>query len=365
MAGDAPREDAPPGASPAIRGPFVARAPGLPYPPGVSRCRPVSLIVASLLVLLLGTPDAGARPSRPTGQSSGSAPGSTGTAGTKIRRVLMIGIDGVRPDALLKAETPTLRRLARQGQVTWDARVVDTTLSGPSWAAFLTGVGIERHGVRNNKFESHRLGETPTFFEHLRVAFPKALLASVVAWQPFQRVLLAHSGLDLNLWRSHDDDVTAQAERILAKQDPTLLLVHLDAVDAAGHKHGYTDGPGPYRSAIETSDVRVGRLLAALKKRKTRAKEDWLVLVTTDHGGAGKGHGGGSLLERRIFIIAHGLGRARSRFRKAQPTLFDVAPTVLSFLGVDPARYADLDGRPLHEASAPARADSDRKLAAP
>jgi arylsulfatase A-like enzyme len=261
--------------------------------------------------------------------------------------VLVIGIDGVRPDALLRAKAPTLRRLAREGQVDWDAQVVDTTLSGPSWAGFLTGVGVGRHGVRNNRFDGHRLAEVKTFFERVREVYPNDHLASIVAWQPFHSVLLANRRLGANMWRKEDDSVIDLAVYQLKKRDPRVLLVHLDAVDKAGHDYGYGPGAGHYRAAIEATDVRVGRLLAGLKARQKRLAEDWLVLVTTDHGGTGHGHGGGTPTDRRIFIIARGLGEAQTPFPKGSATLFDIAPTVLAYLGVPESSWASLDGRPL------------------
>ncbi len=308
------------------------------------RLRTVTVITA-LLSLASGAlrADPGAWPAR--GSSDGSA---------RERRVLLIALDGVRPDALLKAKAPVLKRLAREGQVTWDAQVVDTTISGPSWAGFLTGVSIARHGVRNNRFEGHRLATTPTFFERVRAAFPADYLASVVAWQPFQTVLLANRGLDANLWRKDDDRVTDVAIQTLGARDPRVLLVHLDAVDKAGHDHGYGVGPGHYRAAIEVTDVRVGRILGALKARSSRRQEDWLVLVTTDHGGTGHGHASGHPTDRRIFVIARGLGPGATEFPKRDATLFDVAPTVLAFLGLAEDAWAGLEGRPLQLGAAPA-----------
>ncbi len=261
--------------------------------------------------------------------------------------MLVIGIDGLRPDALQRAKAPVLRRLAREGQVDWDAFVVDTTLSGPSWAGFLTGVGVERHGVRNNRFEGHRLADVPTFFDRVRSSFPTDQLVSIVAWQPFHSVLLARRGLTSNMWRKDDDRVAEAAAYQLKKRDPRVMLVHLDAVDKAGHDHGYGPGTGYYRAAIEATDVRVGLILAALRAREKTHAEEWLVLVTTDHGGTGHGHGGGSATDRRIFVIARGLGPAQAPFPKGRATLFDIAPTLLAFLGLPESDWGGLDGWPL------------------
>lgn len=273
------------------------------------------------------------------------------------RRVLVIGVDGVRPDALQAARAPNVRRLARTGTVSWDAEVTDITLSGPSWSALLTGVGVAKHGVVDNAFEDHALDRWPTIFERARRARPDAWLAAFVAWRPLQRFVLTTEILDRSAWRRDDDRVVAEATAALRRKDPLLTFVHLDGVDAAGHKHGYGPDNPRYMRAIAAADARVGELLRAVKRRKTRAAEDWLIVVTTDHGGTGYGHKDDLPTNRRVFVIAHGLGPAGSVFTAATPRLTDVAPTVLTWLGVPFAAAGEgddaLDGHALVVDGAP------------
>ena len=61
-----------------------------------------------------------------------------------------------------------------------------------------------------------------------------------------------------------------------------------------------------YIEAIEEKDTQVGQMVDALKSRKNYANEDWLIMVSTDHGGLGTSHGGPSEEERTIFIVANG-----------------------------------------------------------
>lgn len=280
------------------------------------------------------------------------------------RRVLVIGVDGVRPDALLAARAPNMRRLARTGTVSWDAEVADITLSGPSWSALLTGVGVDKHGVTDNAFEDHALDRWPTIFERARRARADAWMASFVAWRPLQRFVLTTEVLDRSAWRRSDDRVVAEATAALRRRDPLLTFVHLDGVDAAGHKHGYGPDNPRYLRAIAAADAHVGELLRAVKRRKTRAAEDWLIVVTTDHGGTGYGHKDDLPANRRVFVIAHGLGPAGSGFTTATPRLTDVAPTVLAWLGVPFAAAGEaddaLDG---HALVAEGASDAARRVA--
>src|SRR5262249_44790361 len=91
------------------------------------------------------------------------------------------------------------------------------------------------------------------------------------------------------------------------------------------------------------ADERVGRLLDALAKRPRT--EDWLILVSTDHGGKGKGHGKNTPEERTIFVIVRG-GKMKGSIA-APCGVVDVAVTALDHLGVAVERGGGLDGRSL------------------
>jgi len=286
-------------------------------------------------------------PPAPADVASDATSTCAGPAEIARRRVLLIGVDGVRADALQVARAPHLAGLARAGTASWDAEVADVTLSGPSWTALLTGVGADKHGVWDNAFSDHRLADWPTVFDRLRGERPDTWLGAFVAWRPLRERILPGEALDRNAWRSQDESVTVEAARALRTKDAHLTFVHLDAVDAAGHRHGYGPDNTLYLRAIEAADAQVGRLLAAIERRPTRSAEDWLVVVTTDHGGTGFGHRDDLPDNRRVFVIASGLGPAGSAFTRATPRLTDVAPTILAFLGVPLDADADLDGQPL------------------
>ncbi|TKC09411.1 hypothetical protein [Pedobacter frigoris] len=69
-----------------------------------------------------------------------------------------------------------------------------------------------------------------------------------------------------------------------------------------GHASNYRITTQMYMDSVKWADARVGRILTALKARSTYDNEDWLIVVSTDHGGD-LGHGGSSYPERNAFII--------------------------------------------------------------
>jgi arylsulfatase A-like enzyme len=275
------------------------------------------------------------------------------------RKVLIFGIDGCRWDAVQAARAPNFDRLARQGTLALNTDVLgprDTgadTVSGPCWSSILTGVYADKHGVRDNSFKGDRYRRYPHFFRRLKEAWPEARTVSVESWGAIHDYIV--DGADVSLAPRGDDEddaagdqhVTEQAKAILAADDPDAMFVYFGNLDTTGHREGYHPAVAPYRRAIETIDRQVGEVLATVEARPTYDREDWLILVCTDHGGLGTHHSGGqnSPEVRRVFLIASGPAARRGIIE--EPTyLVDVAATALAHLSVPVRAEWGLDGRP-------------------
>ncbi len=273
--------------------------------------------------------------------------------------MLVIGIDGCRPDGIEAARTPALDRLIDGGIFVRASCLpprptIADSVSGPGWAAIVTGVWAEKHGIRDNSFRGSRIDRFPHFFARLRAAGFRGKLASVVHWEPIKSQLVRGSA-DVDEAYGSDDQVADRAVALLQDRAVRVLFVHFDDADHAGHTYGFDPKLDRYRAAIEAIDRRIDRVLSALDARPTRRSEDWLVLVTSDHGGSGKGHGGGAkdVKRRTSFIIASGRAFIGKRLTRAA-FLPDVAATALYHLlgRVEPSWQ--LDGRPLQLDVAPA-----------
>jgi len=112
------------------------------------------------------------------------------------RRVLIIGLDGVRVDSLKASDTPNIDTLAQSGPYTYEAlasRGEQATSSGPSWASILTGVWAKKHKAFDNDFETPNFDRYPHFYRRIRDTYPSAYLSSIVNWAPSTRTF---SGTD-------------------------------------------------------------------------------------------------------------------------------------------------------------------------
>jgi len=256
--------------------------------------------------------------------------------------VLVIGVDGVRFDLLGQDTTPSIWEFGQAGflaPVIIDAAT--PTLSGPCWATIATGTGVDGHGITGNDLTGHRLAGNPDFVTVATRAGLATLLA-VSGWPPLawtedggplfaeatRREFAAVTQTGLVAWDAADEAITALAASILAQDGPRLSFVYLGAVDITGHAAG---AGAVYRAAARAADQRVGRLLAAVRSRPSR--EQWTVVVVTDHGHLDRGgHGGREPEVTTAWAAAAGPGiipgAAPLITRQAQ-----VAPLVLAAVG--------------------------------
>ena len=115
----------------------------------------------------------------------------------------------------------------------------------------------------------------------------------------------------------------------IKERRPTLTFIHLDHVDHAGHEFGH--GSKAYYDAATKADQFIGKVVAALDE--AGMLKSTVILVTADHGGVGKGHGGESLAELEIPWIIAGPGVRAGVELKSAVNTYDTAATVLYVLG--------------------------------
>ncbi|MEV0246776.1 alkaline phosphatase family protein [Nocardia sp. NPDC050712] len=279
---------------------------------------------------------------------------ATAQAESRNRHVVVFGVDGLTWDSIPPADTPTLDELIATGYSSQSwlyAPPFAPTVSGPGWATVLTGVWPDRHRVLGNDFAGHALGRYPDLLSRVEAGLPGARTYAATDWQHIDEFILG-DGIDRKLvlrddYRVNDQQVADDASAWIAEHGPAASFVYFGNVDESGHTCG-TAG-ACYRPAIEGVDRQIGQVLAAIRARPDFRSEEWLFLVTTDHGHTpGGGHGGTSRAERQTFLIAAGAGVPHS-VPVLEPRLVDVAATALDFLGV--ARTG-LDGVPITQPSA-------------
>lgn len=271
------------------------------------------------------------------------------------KKVLLIGLDGVRVDLMARVDTPVIDSLAAAGFFSDEAKTRVRTVSGPGWSSMVIGARTDKHLVDGNDFEGNDYATYPDFLTRIERERPELNTLAVTDWPPLGTTdsggPLFSDEIDVKItfdgeadgYRYADSLSVEAAIRELRDTDVDAAFVYLGDIDVVAHE---TNSRSPqYRAAIEWADTRVGLLLQAVRGRPTYEEEDWLILMSTDHGrdDAG-GHGGTSPSETTVFFLASGPSVEPGR-TDCPPEIVDVAVTALAHMGLGPDPAWNLDGR--------------------
>ncbi len=267
-------------------------------------------------------------------------------AAAQATHVVLISIDGLRPDAIEAAGARNLQRMMREGAYTLKARTIVPSRTLPSHTSMLTGVPPSVHGITWNY---ERVGATgavqvPTAFDVAQAAGKTT--AGFFGKSKFRHLLrrgapqfrMAPQGSDL--WAA--PRITQEVQDYLRHRRPDFVFVHLTDPDIAGHSVGWMSAP--YRFAVRRADAAVARIAAAARRAYD---DDVVIIVTADHGGHGRDHGTEQDVDMNIPWIAWGRGVAPGEITAPVSTM-DSAATALWLLGV--ARPDNWLGRPVETA---------------
>jgi predicted AlkP superfamily pyrophosphatase or phosphodiesterase len=226
-----------------------------------------------------------------------------GSQPSSLSRVLIISVDGLRPDLLLRGSSPEITALMRRGSYTLLASTVPEVYTVPSHVSMLTGVRPARHGVTWDHHVEDSYPHVSTLFELARSAgYSTALVTAktklIVLTKPgtLDWSHVGHEG------REDDLAVASQAVAMLRDHRPEVMFIHFGGVDIQGHATGW--GSPEQLQALQKVDRSVGLVLGALDDSGAMAST--LVILTGDHGGAGLLHDPKDALSQRIPWIAAG-----------------------------------------------------------
>lgn len=284
---------------------------------------------------------------------------ATATTFGQIQHMVVVGVDGLSPDGVQKAETPNLDRLCKQGAWTFHARSVMPTSSSPNWASMIMGAGPEQHGVTSNDWQPDKFeisptvkgpgGFFPTIFSVLREQKPKSVLGVFHDWDGYGR-LVEKKLVDIVEDLDGPTNTIRRAVEFLKDRKPTYTFIHLDPVDHAGHESGH--GTPEYYASVEVADQLIGEVVSAIEQ--AGMKPSTLLLITADHGGKAKGHGGATMMEIEIPWILAGPGVRAGHEIKSPVNTYDTAATIAQVFQLKapdawiarPVKEAFVAGRP-------------------
>jgi predicted AlkP superfamily pyrophosphatase or phosphodiesterase len=255
--------------------------------------------------------------------------------------VIVVSVDGLRPDAIETFKAPTLQRLIAEGSYTLAAKTILPSTTLPSHTSMLTGEPPERHGVYWNNTLDAKPGaiEIPTIFAVAhKHGYSTAAFFSKSKFSHLQQPgTLDYSQAPGGWFGKWSGAQTMQdVERHLLEAQPNLLFVHLTDPDTAGHSSGWMSAA--YGQGVLKADTAVARLIKA--SDKAYGAGEYTLILTADHGGHGFDHGSDDPHDVTIPWIAWGEVVKPGQIDTSVQTM-DTASTALFLLGLErPAQWS-------------------------
>jgi arylsulfatase A-like enzyme len=257
------------------------------------------------------------------------------------RRVLIISIDGLRPDAIALAPMPNLQALMQIGAYTLTAQTIFPSATLPAHTAMLTGLCPAKNGVDWNDYLPEKgYAKGTDLFD---LAHAAGLKTAMFVGKEKLRQITEPSSTDIFRYINDRDTVIAQRITEEFPVDFGVMFVHFATPDAMGHVYGWMTPQ--YISVVQHADEAIGTLLKDLDDHGLR--QDTLVIITADHGGHEQTHGSRMAEDMTIPWVVSGPGvRPGPLTTPIQTT--DTAATAAWALGLP--RPPEWDGWPVFEA---------------
>ena len=319
---------------------------------GVRVCLTRCLAALTLIVINMGTAS--------VARADNEMANTTAVASNKA--VFLI-VDGIPADVIERVATPNLDVIAKVGGYTraevggpLNDPAETPTVSAPGYMSLVTGTWANKHNVYGNADLAPNY-DYWNLFRLVKAVDPSLETGLFSTWTDNRTVLLGEGlasagsitidyvadGFETDAQRfphapndRHiqviDRYVTAEAARAIEQFGPDLSWVYLQYTDDVGHALGDSS---ELDAAVEVMDALVGTVWTAVQARAAAHNEDWLILVTTDHGRdreTGRDHGGQSERERTTWITTNSR-RLNARFHQ-RPSIVDIYPSIVSHLGI-------------------------------
>ncbi len=244
--------------------------------------------------------------------------------------LVLISVDGMRPDGLIEASTPYLDQMIKEGALSLRAQSVIPSVTLPCHSTMLRGVDVTRHGVTTNVFTPLARPVESIFDTAKRHGLKTGFFYN---W-PELRDLAAPGSIDVSYCfneiqhKNGDTRVAHVACEHIPHESFDFLMIYLGCVDQAGHDFGWMSDE--YLEAIEHADKCIGQIIETCLAQKIPMN----AIVTSDHGGHENTHGTDSVEDMTIPFLLWGYLIDPGTEIEGRVRLVDVPPTAAALLGI-------------------------------
>lgn len=269
----------------------------------------------------------------------------------KVKHVIVIGIDGLGANYMTKGKMPYTETLMQNGSYSLHARCIRPSSSASNWASMMMGAGPELAGYTKWNSRTPEIpprvldhyGMFPSIYALLRDQRPQSTIGVIYAWDGVG-YLFPKQTVNKDENPKSDSLTQVAACDYIQSSKPTFLLIHFGDVDGAGHGIGW--GTEAYNTQMKIVDERIQKVIESIKD--AGIMDETVVLISADHGGIDKGHGGDSLKELEIPWIVYGAGVKPNNDLSESIMTYDTAATIAWIFGLKTPQV--WTGRPVRAA---------------
>ena len=245
------------------------------------------------------------------------------------RKVILISIDGMRPDGLRACKNPYLAELEARSTYTYSGRSMVPSVTFPCHFSMTHSVTPQRHGILSNTYVPE-VRPVEGLFEKIKQA--GGVSAMFYGWEPLRDIatpgaLKFSTYINAYVKESGDTVLTDEAIRVIEEDKPDFVFLYMVETDEkGGHDHGWMSEEYLRRISIAIDNVR--RVIETVG-------EEYAVIIMADHGGHDRSHG--STCEEDMTVPFFFLGKEFAAGRVVEGlSLLDIAPTVAAVMGFAP-----------------------------
>ena len=242
-----------------------------------------------------------------------------------MRKVELILVDGMRPDALAKCANPYIQKLLSESLVSLEAKTVFPSVTLPCHMSLFHSVEPTRHGITTNTF-SPQVRPIKGIAEQI---IPRTS-AMFFNWEELTDLTRPGGNMICKEFSSGhhfgyetaNQMVTDSTIRCIKEHAPDFCFTYLGWTDEAGHAHGWMTEE--YYRSLDESFACIERILKALP-------EDYVAIIVADHGGHDRLHGTTMDEDMLIPVIIHGKNITPGTL-PSPVSILDIAPTIATLL---------------------------------
>lgn len=255
--------------------------------------------------------------------------------------VMLIGFDGWTTYSLNKAEMPVIKQMMEDGCWTLKKRSVLPSSSSANWGSMFMGASPEIHGYtqwdsRTPEIPSAVIGEHnmfPTISQLLHSQHESTEIGLFCTWEVIKHIAdtMAINKVEVKQLEEGYSAITKSISDYIVQNKPTFCTIVYGFSDYYGHTFGFESDE--YHKSLNNLDKCVGDIVKATQK--AGIYENTIFIVTSDHGGNEKKHGGKTLKEMESPFVIFGNNIKKGHEIDEFMMQYDIAATIAYIFGLE------------------------------